>query len=449
MFIHIFILFIFVLLNGIVTGAELAILSANSSKLQKAEGTKREEKAKLILKIRNEPSFIPSIAISYTLLSTFIGVFSSVAFSGGLIYFLLSFEYFYSTVGRAILETVVVLIITIGVSAVSIVFSETVPKRIALSYPEEISFMTINGINIVCKFLTPFSFVLGKASSFITKILRIKDNYGKEEKKSEDDIRYMIEESVVNEEEKEMIENIFDLNDTIVESIATHRTEVVALDIQYEEEDFLEVLRGEHSRIPVYDESIDNITGILHVKDVMNELLNGTSLTNIDISKIIREPYKVPYSKKIDELLGEMQTKKTPIAIVIDEYGGTFGVVTVEDIIEEVVGPVFDEYDLYEPNEIEHVSEGNLIIKGITPIEDVEEELGFEFEEEDKKDCDTIGGFIIARLGRIPSNEEDVLYEYKNAYFKVRGVYENRIQEILITLETEEKIEDKTKDKIQ
>ena len=435
MFIQIFILFIFVLLNGIVTGAELEILSANSSKLQKVEGKKKEEKAALILKLRNEPSFIPSIAISYTLLATFISVFSSVAFSGGLIYFLLRFEYFYSTVGLAILETVVVLIITITVSAVSIIFSETVPKRIAISYPEEISLMTINGINVVCKILTPFSFVLGKASSFITRVMRIKDNYGKEEKKSEDDIRYMIEESVVNEEEKEMIENIFDLNDTIVEAIATHRTEVMALDMEYQEVDLLEVLRSEHSRIPVYEENIDNIIGILHVKDVMNELLNGTALNEIDISKIVREPYKVPHSKKIDELLGEMQANKTPIAIVIDEYGGTFGVVTVEDIIEEVIGPVFDEYDVDESKDIEHISEGHLIIKGITPIEDVEEELGFEFEEEDKKDCDTIGGFIIARLGRIPSNEEDVLYVYKNASFKVRGVYENRIQELLITLE--------------
>jgi len=447
----------FILINGIVTGAELAILSTNSSKLQKEkdEGDKKKSaRVDLILNLKDNSSFLPSIAIAYTLIGTFIGVFSSAVFGTPLIYWLLNFQYFYNVIGVAALESIVILIITVGVSIISIIFSETVPKRIALSYPEKTSLLTVKMIHILCKVFKPFSFVLGKAATAITRIMKIKEKDGTEPP-SEDDIRIMVEDSAVNEDEKEMIENIFDLNDTIVEEIATHRTELIALNIEHTKEELLEVLMAEHSRIPVFEESIDHVIGILHIKDAMTELLKGVELRDINLSKIIREAYKVPHSKKIDELLTEMQKNKKHMAIVIDEYGGTFGVVTMEDIIEEVIGPIFDEYDL-ETNNIEQSSDGTLIINGITPIEDVEEELGFKFDEEDKKDNDTIGGFIIGRLGRIPTNEEDVEYIYpiaraisfeserpaQNAIFKIRGVYENRIQELIITIVEKEESEE-------
>ncbi|MCL1924431.1 MAG: hemolysin family protein [Defluviitaleaceae bacterium] len=431
-----FILLIFILINGIVTGAELAILSTNNAKLNKEreEGDKKKkQKVDLILTLRDNSSFLPSIAIAYTLIGTFTGVFSSTVFAAPLIAWLLSFDYFYSIIGSASIESIVVLIITIGVSIVSIIFSETVPKRIALSYPEKTALITIKSVYILCKILKPFSFILGKAATAITKIMRIKEK-DRDEPASEDDIRIMVEDSVVNEDEKEMIENIFDLNDTIVEEISTHRTEIISLNVDHTEEELQEVLRSEHSRIPVYEENIDNIIGILHVKDVMKELIKDMSLKDINTSSIIREPYKVPHSKKINELLGEMQASKKQIAIVIDEYGGTFGIVTMEDIIEEVIGPIFDEYD-NETKNIEEALDGKLIINGITPIEDVEEVINFSFSEEDKKDYDTIGGFIIGRLGRIPTNEEDVSYTYKDSVvFEIRGIYENRIQELIITI---------------
>lgn len=253
---------------------------------------------------------------------------------------------------------------------------------------------------------------------------------------TEEGIRQMVDaggdNGSIDETEKEMINNIFELDKISVGDIATHRTDIVAISLDATLEEITNVLTEEkYSRIVVYDENIDNIVGVFHVKDMVKYILEDAKRmeeANFHIEDILMKPYFVPFSKKTDELFQEMQREKVHMAIVIDEYGGTAGIVTMEDIIEEIVGNIFDEYDVEEEEDICPMGEDAYRINGTTDLQDVEEQLGITFE--DDEDYDTLGGYLIGRLGRIPEEDEKPEISVGGWLFQVEGIEEKRIEKV-------------------
>ncbi len=238
--------------------------------------------------------------------------------------------------------------------------------------------------------------------------------------------------------EKEMINNIFEFNTTMAGEIATHRTDIVAVPSTASLENIIEVISEEKfSRIPVYNENVDDIIGFFRVRDLLKFYLNGKNGRDFKLKKILHEPYFVPFSKKIDELFEDMQKNKVHMAIVIDEYGGTAGIVTMEDLIEEIMGNIFDEYDV-EEEEITEIDENTFLIKGTTELDEVEEILDINFK--DGEDYDTIGGFIIGQLGRIPDENEHPELIIDNLIIKVEKIDDKRIEFIKISKEKEEEV---------
>lgn len=267
---------------------------------------------------------------------------------------------------------------------------------------------------------------------------------GRENTVTQEEIRQMVDaggdNGSIDENEKEMINNIFELTNISAGSIATHRTDIVAVPLDASLEDIKNVTEEEKfSRIVVYDENIDNIVGVYHVKDMVKYILQDVTRMeegNFHLEDLLMEPYFVPFSKKVDELLEEMQLEKVHMAIVIDEYGGTAGIVTMEDIMEEIFGNIFDEYDEEEEEDIMLVEENVYRINGSTDLQDVEEMLQIVFEEE--ADYDTLGGYLIGQLGRIPEEDESIEIPLCGWLFSVEAFEEKRIMKVIASKMPEE-----------
>ena len=271
---------------------------------------------------------------------------------------------------------------------------------------------------------------------------------------TEEGIRQMVDaggsNGSIDESEKEMINNIFELSNTSVEEIATHRTDIVAVPLEATLAEIKEVLMEEkYSRIVVYEDNIDNIVGVFHVKDLVKYILTDSTRMeegNFHLEDIMMQPYFVPFSKKTDELIEEMQREKVHMAIVIDEYGGTSGIVTMEDVMEEIVGNIFDEYDLEEEEDICPIDENSYSISGKADLQDVAEQLGIVFE--DDEDYDTLGGYLIGRLGRIPEDDEMPEIAVGGWLFQIKQFEEKRIEKVYALRQPEalEEAEDATED---
>lgn len=267
-------------------------------------------------------------------------------------------------------------------------------------------------------------------------------------KVTEEDIRQMVDAGgdigTIDETEKEMINNIFELGNISAGEIATHRTNIVAIPLNASVEEITNVITEEkYSRIVVYDENIDNIVGVFHVKDMVKYILEDVKRmedANFHIEDILMKPYFIPFSKKVDELFQEMQREKIHMAIVIDEYGGTAGIVTMEDLIEEIVGNIFDEYDIEEEEDICPIGEDAYRISGTTDLQDVEEQLEITFEE--AEDYDTLGGYLIGQMGRIPEDDEQPEVAVGGWLFRIENIEEKRIERVVATRLPQEETED-------
>lgn len=320
-------------------------------------------------------------------------------------------------------------------------FSIIIPKIIAQKYADKVVLKFIWMLDILSFVLAPYIFII----DISIKLFGLFANNNEDEKDvSENEILMMVdtggEEGSIDEDEKEMIKNIFDFDDKNAEEIATHRKDIVAVPIDISVEELINIVTSEKfTRIPVYEDDIDNIIGILHIKDFMNAIIsNGKDRFNL--RDIIMEPFFVPSTKKADDLFEEMQNKKVHMAIVADEYGGTAGLVTMEDLIEEVMGEIQDEYDGEEVPDITEVTESVTRIEGSTPLEDVAEKLDIEMPDEE---FDTLGGFLVGQLERIPDEDEtNITVEYEGYIFRIDEIEDNRIAMVtVIKQETEEEAE--------
>lgn len=321
-----------------------------------------------------------------------------------------------------------VAIATAVMTVLVLIFGEITPKTIAANSPEKVAVAVSKPISIMMKITKPIVWIFNLLTGIIFKIMGI-ENDGVKPFITEEELKTMVnvshEEGVLEMEEREIINNVFQFGDMQAKEAMIQRLDMVAIDIEDSYDEIIELFKSEKlSRLPVYKESIDDIVGILNIKDII--FLSDEEIENFDIKNYIREAFFTYEFKKITQLLEEMKKEKTQMAIVVDEYGGTAGLLTIEDLVEVIVGDIDDEYD-EEEEEIVKINDKEYLVEGSTKISDVNEQLGINLESEE---FDSIGGFIIGYLKRIP--EENEIIEVENVKFKVESIDKNRINKIRI-----------------
>jgi len=429
-------LVILILLNAYFAATEIAFISLNDAKIEKKakEGNK---KAKQIQKMLKNPSkFLATIQIGITLAGFLSSAFASDAFAGMLAPKLNELMPFISI---NVWQNISIVIITIILSFFTLVFGELVPKRLAMKYYEKISYATIGVIKAISVITAPFVKLLTGATNIVSKIFGVGEQ--EEEIVTEEEIKMMVdqgeEKGSIEENEKELINNVFEFNDIVASEIMTHRTDMYAIEI---EQDLYEILdeidEYKYSRIPVYRDSIDNIEGILFLKDILKSV---SMRKKIKIADIIREAYFVPETKPIDEIFKELQANKMQMAIVVDEYGGTAGVLTMEDILEELVGNIFDEYDDIE-FEYKKLDENTYLIDGSISLYELKKILNVELPE---GDYETLSGYLIEKLGRLPEEGEYPVIEDEKLTYKIQEYEDKRIRWVKVCKNKQEINENK------
>lgn len=416
------------LLNAFFASAEMAIVSLNRNKI-KVLADEGDQKAQLLVELLNEPNkFLSTVQVGITLAGFFSSASAATGISqvvGGQL----------QGLGIPYAQQIALVIITMILSYFTLVFGELFPKRIALKKSETIAMFAVKPILFISKLTKPFVKLLSLSTNFLIKIFGMNSD-DLEEKVSREEIRSLVEageeHGVINEIEREMINSIFDFDDKQAEEVMTPRTEVYLIDINRPLESYInELLDEKYSRIPIYEGDLDNIIGILYMKDFLAEAYR-VGFEHIDIRKIMHKPYFVPERKNIDQLFKELQKSNNHMAILIDEYGGFSGIVTIEDLIEEIMGEINDEYDEDELV-IKKVDPQTFIVSGLTSIKELNEELNLDFDE-DSDDYDTLGGLIIKLIGYIPTNQEEKVIEYRNVVLKVEKVKEKRIDKVKVCL---------------
>ncbi len=327
------------------------------------------------------------------------------------------------------LKTLAVLVPVMVMLFVVLIFGEIVPRTFGTRYAETLSLRIAGLLSIVSRVLSPLTALFISIANIFIRLFGGKPIKELPVMTEEELIAGAAEEEgVIEEEEKELIHSIFEFGDTIVREVMVPRMDMVAVNVDAPIEEVLSLIIHEgHSRVPVYEETVDNVIGVIYAKDLLIQMNKG----NIDIPlrRLMRPAYYVPELKKVNELLRELQKKRLHIAIVVDEYGGTAGLVTIEDLLEEIVGEIFDEYDL-EETLVEYIDEKTIRMDARVNIDEANEILNINLS---RDDIDTVGGFVYSLFGRIPKPGEKV--SFGGYTFKVEKVIGRRISKILITKE--------------
>lgn len=422
----ILLLIVLVLVNAFFAASEIAVITLNDNKIKKM-AEDGNPKAKKILKLTSNSSrFLATIQVGVTVSGFLTSASASQSFAGKLAQ-LLSFLPF----SQSVIYGASTVFITILLSYFSLVFGELVPKKIAMQRAEALSFKFVGILGGVSVVFRPFITFLTFSTNVVLTMLGFDPN-SSEETVTEEEILMMVdageEKGVIGESAKDMISNIFDFTDSVVSEIMTHRTEVVAVEDTATIQDVVNLsIQEGYSRIPVFHEDLDNLLGIIYVKDLLRYVGTEVSQT-IKITDLMRPAYFVPESKPCSDLFKEMTERKTQIAIIVDEYGGTEGIVTMEDLLESIVGNIQDEYD-NEEEEIQKVDENKYTVDGGTAIDEISDLVGVNLPE---GDYDTIAGLVVEMLGRIPELNEHPSVIVENLTLTVEEVEERRIAKILI-----------------
>jgi putative hemolysin len=429
--IKLILLLILVMVNAFFAMSEIAIISLNDNKIDKM-AEDGHKKAKQVVKLtENSSKFLSTIQIGVTLAGFLTSASASETFAK-----LLSNALADSALERAVGSNVVhgfsIFIITLIMSYFSLVLGELAPKKIAMQKPEQISFKVVGILLFFSKAFSPFVKVLSVSTNAVVRLFGF-NPHADEETVTEEEIRMMVdvggEKGVIEDVQKEMINNIFEFDDLDAGDIMTHRTDMTAVEVN---DPIMEVVHTAieygYSRIPVYDDDPDNIIGIIYVKDLLKYI--GKDLPKSSLRDIMRTPMFVPESKICGDLFKEMTTKHIQMAVVVDEYGGTAGIITLEDIIEAIVGNIQDEYD-NEDEEISKINETTFTIDGMTDIEEIDELIGKEMPD---GDYDTIAGYIISQLGYLPKDGEMNEVMFENVKFTVLAVENRRIEKVRVEI---------------
>lgn len=425
---QIFLLLILILINAFFAMSEIAIITLNENKIKKMAKNGHKGAEKILNTTKNSSNFLATIQVGVTLSGFLTSASASNIFASKVAEF-----FSFLPLSKHILEGFSTVLITIILSYFSLVLGELVPKKIAMQNAEKISFKVIGTISAIEKIFSPFIKFLSFSTNLIVKLFGISPDDSINEV-SEEEILMMLdagqEKGIIDYGIKNIVENVFDFDDKSANEIMTHRTKIVAIEDTKLIFDAVNLaISTGYSRIPVYHEDVDNIIGIVYVKDLLKYLVNTPSPYNVSILDIMRNAVYVPETKRCSELFRELIDLKTQIAIIVDEYGGTEGLITIEDLIESILGNIQDEYD-NEQDEITKINENKFTVDGSTSIDEISDLLGFALPD---GNYDTISGFILEYLGRIPSCNEHPSITIKNTNFTVEKIIDRKIAKVSIT----------------
>jgi putative hemolysin len=421
-------LLVLTFINAYFAAAEMAVVSVSKSKIKSlaAEGDAR---AVIVQGFLDQPNkFLSTIQVAITLAGFLTSATAAITMAddvGGVLS-ALGLPYGYQTA---------VVLITFVLSYFNLVFGELYPKRMALQSADRFALFAARSVLLMYRLASPFVWLLSKSVNLLLRISGRKTE-GLEEQYSEEGIKSLLEvgreTGLINEAGKEMITSVFEFDDKLAYEIMTPRTDVYMININEPLSSYIDELLSERfSRIPVYDKDVDDVIGVLYMKDFIIKA-RQYGFDKVHIRKILQKPYFVPESKNIDELFRDMQLTKTHIALLIDEYGGFSGIVTIEDMIEEIMGNIDDEYDDSEPK-LEQTGENTWLLDGGYYIDDLNEVFSLNIESDEHE---TIGGFIVDRIGEIPDegDAKEYVVETDGFVFKVESVKDRRIDKILLTV---------------
>ena len=416
-----------ILMNAFFAMAEISVISVRRTRIKQLveEGSSRARTVQRLLE--NPTAFMATVQIGVTLVGLFAAAIAAVSVAEP-VASLLRHTHVPIIAHNAV--GIAVFVVTLVVAFVTLVAGEITPKSFAMIHSERIALSLGGAIMFlswalmpVVKIVSFFSDILvrpfGGHVRFAAPIL------------TEEELKMLVEageeEGVLEEEEKEMIHSIFEFTDTVARQVMVPRIDMYCIEANDSLDDLLElIVKYGHSRIPVYEENVDRILGVVHAKDLLPVLREGRR--GLNITQVMRPAYFIPENKKVGELLADFKRSKTQMAIVRDEYGGTAGLVTIEDLVEEIVGEIQDEYDV-EEKLIEHLDESACLVSARMGIDDLNEQMGLDLPEEE--DYETIGGFVFGLFGRQPNEGESI--EYNGVSFVVEKTEEGRVHKIRVT----------------
>lgn len=416
--------------NAIFACAEIAVIQTKSARLDalSEEGDKRAKKLKKM--VENPAKFLATIQVAITLSGFLASAFAAENFS---VYIVRAFSEEIQAQYGGIIDTVSVILITIILSYITLIFGELVPKRIAMKNSEKTALALTGFVRFIAVVFAPLVWLLTVSTNGVLRLIGIDPN-AEEEEVTEEEIRMMVdagsEKGAIDVEEKELIQNVFEFDDITAGEIATHRTDISFLWTDDTAEEWEKIIHdNRHTYYPICRESVDNVIGILNAKDYFR--LTDRSKKNL-MKNAVKPPYLIPETVKADVLFKNMKKTGNRLAIVLDEYGGTSGLVTMTDVIECIVGDFDDgtEEKIIPRENIEKLDDGVWRIDGATPIEDVEEALGFELDD----DCDTFGGYVLGIIGSIPEDKTTPLVETDRLTIQVTEINEHRVESATVTL---------------
>ena len=413
---------ILIILSGLFSASETALTAFKSTDLEEIENI-NPKKAKLLKKWLTKPNeILTAILLGNNIVNILASSIATIVTM--------------QILGSGPQSGNAVAIATVSMTVVVLIFGEITPKIVAKTYSRKVSSAVIGPIYLLSIIALPIIKLLMVVTKIISRMMGV-DIKHENLMITEEEIKSYINvgeaEGIIEEEEREMIHSIIEFGDTTAKEVMTPRTSVFMLDAESTiDEVWDEIIESGYSRIPVYGEDLDEILGILYVKDLMSLAKKGN--TNIPVKNVLREAYFVPDTKSIVEILDEFRSKQVHMAIILDEYGGTVGVLTIEDLIEEIIGEIKDEYDLHEEDEIEKVGEFKYKVDARINIEDLNKELEIDIPE--SEDYESLGGYILDILGRVA--EVDDIVSLDGVTMKVLEVDKTRVVKILIELSEEE-----------
>ena len=420
---------ILILINAFFAATEIAVISLNANKLRKLEEEGDKLAPKLLHMVEDSSGFLSTIQIAITL-SGFLGAaFAGDAFAEYLTAWLLSLGV---GIPASVLDTISLVVVTIILSYFTLVFGELVPKRIAMQKSMEMARLSCRVVSAIATIAKPVVKLLSLSTNGVLRLLRMRTDV-EEEQVTEDEIRMMIdlgnESGSINEDEKELLHNVFDFSDQTVSDVMTHAADVESISVDATREEVLDTIRSTGlSRFPVYGEDESDILGVLNTRDFLVDWVSDGSKS---VRDLMRPAYLVPESLSADDLLRDMQIKKIHLAVVLDEYGELAGVITVEDLLEEIVGNIYDEFDPLEDQEIVPLGENTWRIAGSADLDDVAEALDVDFPEDEESE--TLGGLVFAQLNVIPEDGSHPEVEVYGLHIRVEVLTDRRVEWATVT----------------
>jgi putative hemolysin len=408
-----------IILNATFASAEIAVISMNETKLKRLTSQGDPRAVKLSSLTEQPARFLATIQVAITLASLLGSAFAADNFAGPLVEILINAGV---PIPKNILNSLAVFLITLILSYFSLVFGELVPKRIAMKQADSLSLKMSHLLYAVSKVFAPLVALLTASTNVMLRVLGIDPNENNE-KMSEEEIRMLLmegsEDGTIDAHENEIIQNVFEFDDISVEQICTHRIDVIALYITDDIEKWEDTIySSSHTYYPVCGENSDDIIGILNTKEYFR-IKNRTREHVLDTA--LDKPYFVPESMKANVLFQNMKNSRIYFAVVLDEYGGLSGIITVHDLIEEIVGNL---YETEEPADIEQLGEDTWCIQGCAPLDDVADCLGIKLPLDD---YDTYGGYLCSVIGRVPNDGESFECETSDLHIQVHSVFNHRI----------------------